>query len=133
MKSRTQTPAPRWANRLAHWLVILMCVALTLFILFVLAMIFAPDAPPQAHAQSAESTPPPAPRALSLPFATITTGTHAGTVNLRSCPSKACPVIAILTEGETFLPGQTPGETWTQALTTHGQGWIYSKFVEVKR
>lgn len=62
---------------------------------------------------------------------TINTGIENGTVNARQCPSTTCTVLFILTEGGQIITAETPGSDWLLALTPqHGQGWIYSRYVQ---
>lgn len=61
----------------------------------------------------------------------ISTGYEAGTVNMRSCPSVDCPVIAVLDEGTEIQLAQGTGGTWVNVLSPAGIGWVYSQYVEV--
>lgn len=63
----------------------------------------------------------------------VSTGYAQGTVNLRSCPSTTCSVIATVHEGDVILPAPTANTTgWTLALTPEGQGWIYSDYIQAQ-
>lgn len=62
----------------------------------------------------------------------ISTGYAQGTVNLRSCPSTECKVIATVHEGDVILPAPGPENTWRFAFTPQGQGWIYGDYIEAQ-
>ena len=53
-----------------------------------------------------------------------------GRLNLRSCGGLACPVLAVIVEGEPLTPIQTaPGKGWFEVQAGNLRGWVNSKLI----
>lgn len=66
----------------------------------------------------------------------VKTGFSQGRLNVRSCSGLACPVLAVIVEGETLTPIQTvPMKGWLEIQTGSLRGWVNSKLIhcEVKK
>lgn len=75
--------------------------------------------------------------ALTLaPVCKVKTGFAEGRLNLRACSGLACPVLAVIVEGEILTPTQTePISGWLEVKAGSLRGWVNSKLTncEVKK
>jgi uncharacterized protein YgiM (DUF1202 family) len=69
------------------------------------------------------------------PVCQVKTGLLEGRLNVRSCGGLACPVLAVIREGETLTPTQTePVNGWLEIQTAGGlRGWVNSNYCEEKK
>ena len=66
----------------------------------------------------------------------VNTGFAEGRLNVRSCSGLACPVLAVIVEGETLTPIQTEHvKGWFEVQAGSLRGWVNSKLIhcEVKK